>query len=259
MPSIDNLLSFYFTIAKSYWLMGVTSRLALAAALYVVWAGNKRPGWRLLSGAFSVLFLLAGFIAFGNEGPVVVLSLSSLALAAAFGVSAYRDDAEWQVAPREGGGLFLVLAVYLFAFEFPFWGVYGYVFSAFFPPFGPLPHQTLLVVLLCLMLSGKRIPLYTGLASMVLGVVIGLLDLLGSGNVTMGVTMLIFVLGAMGRLGFDLVASVEAPIKAEMPKRVVSVKQQREKINVPKVKPSAVRSTKTVKTADKKKKKWDIG
>jgi hypothetical protein len=175
----ESLAVFYRYMAVTQGTTGLTAKLALGALLYIVHAGELRQARTLLHSAILALFFVSFFLADGDAWTITGVAFLSLAMTCVAGYALWRErNTEWRIVPEDQPWLGITIAAYVIAFAFPFWDFRNVVSRVVFSLMGPLPHQTLLVVLILCAVTGKGSARVLGWAAVACASLLGLLDLI---------------------------------------------------------------------------------
>lgn len=197
MWEINSLFEYYKYVFLTQGPTPLTAKLSLAVALYVVAAGNEKPGQKLLTGVFATHMAVGAWLALGQSISLHILVASLAVLAAA--VHSLREPFRWLVLPETQGMRTLAIAAYVLAFTMPLWPYRQGFSQIFWSPMGTLPHQSLAALLVLCAVSMATRPVYLHGAAAAAGLVLALADLLAGYYALAGV-MAVFAVGSFAPL-----------------------------------------------------------
>lgn len=189
MWDINSLFEYYKYVFVTQGPTPLTAKLSLAVALYVVAAGNEKPGQKLLTAVFATHMAVAAWLALGQSISLHILLVALAVLAAA--VHALRGDPfRWIVLPESQGMRTLAIAGYAVAFVLPLWPYREGFAQVFWSPMGTLPHQSLAALLVLCAVSISTRPVYLHGAAAAGAVVLAVGDLLAGYQLLAGAMVL---------------------------------------------------------------------
>lgn len=198
-PLLEN---FYWTMVLHHSASGFVSRIPLLVVLYLVATGNQQPGRRFLTGVLAAHFFLCWMMSVGVGGQITLVSLMSLALFGSCAWIAWSEETPWRILPKNPALSILVTLGLALAFIWPFWKYLSWWAGPFFSPMGVLPHQTLVVLLILLAMTGRESPRLLVIVGAASALVLAAIDMIYAGKWT---TSFIAVLGLVA-LGLHFIA-----------------------------------------------------
>ncbi len=187
----DSLHEYYRSVAIVHGVTAIIAKMSLAVALWLVAAGNQKPGYRLLTGVFLCHFLTASLLAVGSTWYAAPVLMVALAMAAAAAYSLVKEpEVAWIPVPDSEIWRPLAWIGYAVAMFLPLWTIRSLGRPIVYSPIGILPHQTLLALLILSASSGNVGSRVIRIAVAPATIVLGLVDVF-MGDRIIGIVLLV--------------------------------------------------------------------
>jgi len=184
MNNFTDLEALYRYITVTHGFTGFVGKFTLCLLLYFLHTGNQRPGRRILNGVLAWHFAMAIAFLGGLGGTSLALRAACLCALVPLVLALVRNDVPWRILPEGSGASSAALVAYAVAMIFPFWSGRSLLGSVLFSPLGALPHQSLLVLTILLVVTGQRAgwPLICG--TFAAAFLLGSIDIINGGRIS---------------------------------------------------------------------------
>ncbi len=203
----------------------IPARFTLLVCLIVVFNGLSKPGNKLLTLCLAFHYLVSSFYAGGSEGIGQLLPYLAFLLCPLTLVYGLMDGVDWKVDFEQEWIRLALMAGLGLAIFFPFWPETPFLRGVFKSPMGLFPQQTILATLMLLACSPKTYPKLFLVPHLIVGGLIGVLDLVDGNRALGGVTFLL--IAAIGVMMFYPTEGGLFIEKSDSKERDVTVKRER--------------------------------